>query len=190
MKIFLLITCCCISILLILILSRSEEVTYKSDCIFCDIAQKSQKSHIVWETSSHLAFLSIYPNMHGVTVVIPKQHRSSYVFDLEDKELKDLVVAAKQVAKILDMKLEGVGRTAMVFEGFGVDHVHAKLYPLPGTSKFSKQWQQIKSNNNTYFTQYSGYICSNDSHRAKENELECLAKTLREEATKIESKKQ
>ncbi|MEK9173928.1 MAG: HIT family protein, partial [Patescibacteria group bacterium] len=41
-------------------------------CIFCKIVAKEVPSHVVWEDESHVAFLSIFPNTEGVTVVIPK----------------------------------------------------------------------------------------------------------------------
>jgi len=149
-------------------------------CIFCEIAAKNIKSHIIWENDTHLAFLSIFPNMKGVTVVIPKRHFSSYALNLPNEELSNLVLAAKHVAvNILDKKLEGVGRTGLVLEGFGVDHVHAKLFPLPNTVSYVKNWQPVQSNVNYYFTQYPGYICTNDGQRARDEELAELAEILR-----------
>ena len=62
-------------------------------------------------------------------MVITKEHYPSYAFDLPENVLIELVKAAKQTAKLLDAKLENVGRTGMIFEGFGVEHIHAKLFP-------------------------------------------------------------
>ncbi len=156
--------------------TKGEIMTYKSDCIFCQIVKKESKSRVIWETPKHLAFLSIYPNMRGVTIVISKNHRPSYAFDLEDRELAELIIAAKKVAKLLDKKLEGVGRTALVLEGFGVDHVHAKLYPLPNTAHLVSHWKPVRSNHKVYFDNYPGYVCSNDYLRASDEELDELAK--------------
>jgi len=144
----------------------------ESSCIFCQIVKKEVKSWTIWESETHLAFLSIYPNMKGVTVVIPKKHRSSYAFDLDDKELFDLIISAKVVSKILDGKLEGVGQTALVLEGFGVNHVHAKLYPLPKTSHLADKWEAVESNHKVYFDSYPGYVSSNDYFKADDKDLE------------------
>ena len=89
------------------------------------------------------------------------------------------MLATKSVAKLLDSKLENVGRTGMVFEGFGVDHVHAKLFPMHGTADM-KKWQPIESKVNKYFDKYEGYISSHDHNRADDSELALLAKKLRE----------
>ena len=148
-------------------------------CIFCDIVAGKSPCHKVWEDEYHLAFLSIFPNTEGVTVVIPKAHHSSYAFDLPDSVLSNLMLATKSVAKLLDSKLENVGRTGMVFEGFGVDHVHAKLFPMHGTADMNT-WQPIESKVNKYFDKYEGYISSHDHNRADDSELALLAKKLRE----------
>lgn len=125
-----------------------------SDCIFCQIANKEiESSHVVWEDEKYIAFLSIFPNTEGTTVVIPKEHYPSYVFDLPDEVLSELLLATKKVAKLLDLKLEDVGRTALVFEGFGVDHVHAKLYPMHGTGNM-EEWKPLNSNVDKYFHTY------------------------------------
>lgn len=149
-----------------------------SDCIFCNIVQGRAPSYVIWEDENHLAFLSIFPNTEGVTVVIPKSHYSSYVFDLPDNVLVELIFAAKKVAKILDEKLDDVGRTAMVFEGFGVDHIHAKLFPMHGT-KDMDNWKPIKSSVDKYFEKYEGYISSHDYKREDNEKLAQLAKKFR-----------
>jgi histidine triad (HIT) family protein len=146
-------------------------------CVFCEIVSGDAKSHKIWEDENHLAFLSIYPNTAGVTVVIPKKHYSSYAFDLPQETLIALTLAARNVAKLLDEKLNDVGRTAMVFEGFGVDHVHAKLFPMHGTK--IGIWKPLKSDKSDFFTQYPGYISSHDAKRAEDQELATLALELK-----------
>jgi diadenosine tetraphosphate (Ap4A) HIT family hydrolase len=118
-----------------------------------------------------MSFLSSHPNTEGFSVVIPKQHYSSYAFDLPDAVLAELVLAAKKVAILLDERLNDVGRTGLIFEGFGVDHVHAKLFPMHGTKL--DQWKPIKSSVDKYFDAYEGYI---SSHEGKKAEFEKLAK--------------
>ena len=148
-------------------------------CIFCKIVAKETPSYTVWENDLHIAFLSIFPNTEGVTVVIPKEHYTSYAFDLPDEALSALMLATKKVAKLLDQKLADVERTAMVFEGFGIDHVHAKLFPMHGTANMA-EWKPIESKIETYFTKYPGYISSHDANQASDTDLDLLAKRLRD----------
>lgn len=152
-----------------------------TDCIFCKIVSGEAPSYKIWESDTHLAFLSIFPNTEGVTVVIPKQHYPSYAFDLPDDVLTALILATKQVAKLLDAKLDDVGRTAMVFEGFGVDHVHAKLFPMHGTKNTGGAggWEPIESKMEKYFERYEGYISSHDYARADDEKLAQLAEKIK-----------
>jgi diadenosine tetraphosphate (Ap4A) HIT family hydrolase len=86
------------------------------------------------------------------------------------------MIATKKVAKFLDEKLDDVGRTAMVFEGFGVDHVHAKLFPMHGTKM--KDWKPVKSDMNKYFEKYEGYISSHDYKREEDEKLKNTAEKI------------
>lgn len=146
-------------------------------CLFCHIAQGNAPAHTIWEDEKHVAFLSVYPNTEGVTVVAPKKHHSSYVFDMPAADLQDFIVATQTVARLLDAKLEDVGRTGLVFEGFAIDHAHAKLFPLHGT--VMDEWHPIESEIEKYFDTYEGYISSHDGKRAKDAVLAELAARLR-----------
>ena len=150
------------------------------ECIFCQIVRGEVPSHKIWEDKKHLAFLSSHPNTEGFSVVITKKHYPSYIFDLPENVLVGLILAAKQVAKLLDAKLEDVGRTGMIFEGFGVDHIHAKLFPMHGTKM--AEWTPVKSNVDKYFDKYEGYISSHDHKRADDAQLANLAKKIREQS--------
>lgn len=149
-----------------------------SNCIFCSIVKASLPAHQIWSDEKHLAFLSIFPNTQGFTVVIPKEHYSSYAFEQNDEVLKELIIATKKTAQILDNYFDDVSRTGMFFEGFGVDHLHSKLFPMHGTGNL-EQWKPIESKNNvSYFKKYPGYLSSNDSLQADNNELAELAKAI------------
>jgi len=157
---------------------KTEKNIKMNECIFCKIVSGESPSHKIWEDEHHLAFLSIFPNTDGFSVVITKKHYPSYAFDLPDKVLTNLVIAVKKVAKLLDSNLDSVGRTGMIFEGFGVDHIHAKLFPMHGT-KNMEEWKPLKSNMDKFFEKYEGYISSHDYKRADDKKLEALAKKIR-----------
>ena len=147
------------------------------DCIFCKIVKGDASSYKIWEDEDFLAFLSIFQNTEGVTVVIPKEHHTSYLFDLSEDVMIGLVKAAKRVAQQIDARFEDVGRTGMVAEGFGVDHVHLKLFPLHGTA--TENWKPIKSDINTYFEKYPGYISSHDADMSDPESLRKITEKLR-----------
>lgn len=147
-------------------------------CIFCDIVAGRAPAHRIWEDESHLAFLSIFPNTEGFSVVIPKAHHGSYAFEQEDAVLRELIVATKQVARRLDRTLEGVARCGMFFEGYGVDHLHAKLFPMHGTGD-DAAFKPVESRVDKYFDVYEGYLSSHDYRRADDTELAALAARIR-----------
>ncbi|NCN06502.1 MAG: HIT family protein [Candidatus Pacebacteria bacterium] len=148
-------------------------------CVFCQISTGDIPIHQVWEDQQHLGFLSIFPNTEGFTVVIPKQHLGSDPFAQTDDDLQALILATKKVANILTNFFSDVSRCGMFFEGFGVDHLHSKLYPMHGTGDL-KSWKPIESGPiDTYFEMYPGYLSSHDSHRAPDEKLAKLATSIR-----------
>jgi len=148
-------------------------------CIFCKIVKKEAPAEVIWEDEKHIAFLAIFPNTPGFTVVATKEHKPSYAFDNDDETLNGIVDATKKVAKILDKAFEDVGRTGMFFEGFGVDHLHSKLFPMHGTADM-EEWKAIDSDvKNIYFDVYPGYLSSNNGPRADTDELRKIADKIR-----------
>ena len=99
--------------------------------IFDQIVSGEMKSWKVWEDDEFLAFLTTFPNTPGFTVVIPKENPGDYVFSLDDELYGRFMRAVKTVANILEKAFD-TPRVALVFEGTGVAHVHAKLIPLHG----------------------------------------------------------
>jgi diadenosine tetraphosphate (Ap4A) HIT family hydrolase len=148
-----------------------------NDCIFCGIVSGSIPSHRVWEDEKHLAFLSIFPNTEGFTVVIPKQHHDSYVATVPNDVADDLFRAARAVARKIDAAFPDVGRTGFMFEGFGVNHLHVKLFPMHGTKDDS--WRKHKSTEKRFFTVYEGFMSSHDSDRADDSVLALIAERIR-----------
>lgn len=68
----------------------------------------------------------------------------------------------------------------MIFEGFGVDHLHAKLFPMHGPRQAERARRM--SGIDTCFDRYEGSISSHDSARADDATLAALARRLRDEA--------
>ena len=156
-----------------------------NNCVFCKIVTGEVHAYTFWEDENHLAFLSIFPNTEGFSVVATKKHLPSYAFENSDEALSALIIATKKAAKVIDSTFEDVGRTGMFFEGFGVDHLHSKLFPMHGTSSM-EEWQRIESGKKKdYFEKYPGYLISNDSERADDQKLAKLAEKLKEKAKEL-----
>jgi len=149
------------------------------NCVFCDIVAGKAPAHIIWEDDKHMAFLSIFPNTPGFTIVVTKDHKPSYAFANDDQTLTSLSLATKKVALLLDKAFDDVDRCGMFFEGFGVDHLHSKLFPMHGTGNMT-DWKAIEKDiPSKFFEKYPGYLSSHGSKRADDAELEKIAEKIR-----------
>lgn len=126
----------------------------KEDCIFCKISGGEIPSYKIWENDKFFAILDIFPNTKGMTLIIPKEHYDSYAFMMPDDIYSEFMLAAKEVGRMLDEKLN-VQRTALVMEGMGVNHAHIKLYPLHG---LDKEFAVMAPEGNVFFEKYEGYL--------------------------------
>jgi histidine triad (HIT) family protein len=160
---------------------KYKAFTEDGKCIFCAIIKGDiQTPGIFWEDENFLAFLSLFPNTSGATVLITKSHFDSNVLELSDDELCHFIKAAKTVSNILKKYFNDVGRIGLVMEGMGINHAHIKLFPMHGTEFLNNgKWKQINSNKLDFFDKYEGYLMSNDSVEANHEELACLALKLR-----------
>lgn len=151
-------------------------------CVFCKIVEGSAPAFKIWEDEDHMAFLTIYPNTPGQAVVITKRHYPSYFADVDGKVLAGLIVAAKKVANLLDKAFWDVGRTALVFEGWGVNHLHVKLYPMHGTSeKALNGGERLHLDRHIFFDTYPGYVSTENKHtRMSDEELKKIQEKILE----------
>jgi histidine triad (HIT) family protein len=147
----------------------------KNDCIFCKILKGELPSRIFWEDDYHIALLTPFPNTPGFSVIVTKDHLSSYVADLSTEQYNRLFIAAKIVCKLLDEKL-GTKRTGIIAEGMGINHAHIKLMPMHGIP--DGDWVKFESNIKLYTEQYLGYLSSHDGPQASEEELDRVLNRL------------
>ena len=99
------------------------------NCVFCKISKGEIPCFKLWESDKYLAILDINPITEGMTLVIPKEHKDSRIFKNENSDICEIMSASKEVAKILENKLN-IERVGLIFEGMEVDHLHAKLIPI------------------------------------------------------------
>ncbi len=140
----------------------------KNDCLFCKIVTGEIPSWNVFESEQYLAFLTPFPNTPGFTVVISKEHLPSAIFSLDEVEYTKLLLAAREVAHLLEHGLH-CKRVAMIAEGMAIDHAHIKLIPLHGIP--DGEWQPMLSHAPSFSEEYQGYLTSNDGPRMSDEEL-------------------
>uniref|UniRef100_UPI00405625C3 HIT family protein n=1 Tax=Alistipes sp. TaxID=1872444 RepID=UPI00405625C3 len=96
--------------------------------IFSRIVAGEIPCYKVAENDRFFAFLDIAPLAKGHTLVIPKRE-VDYFYDLEDDELAEMIVFAKQIAKKIQATTQ-CKKVATVVLGLEVPHAHIHLVPM------------------------------------------------------------
>ena len=96
--------------------------------IFSKIAAGEIPSYKCVENDKFYAFLDINPVAKGHTLVIPRRE-VDYIFDMDDEELAEFQLFAKQVAVALK-KAFPCKKVAQVVLGLEVPHAHIHLIPM------------------------------------------------------------
>ncbi len=107
--------------------------------LFSKIINREIPGYIVAEDDNHIAFLDIYPLTLGHALVVPKKE-VDYIFDMDSKELADLMVFAQKVAKAMK-KVVPCSRIGVSVIGLEVPHTHIHLVPINtvGDINFTKE---------------------------------------------------
>lgn len=107
--------------------------------IFSRIINGEIPCYKIAENDRFFAFLDINPLMEGHTLVVPK-HETDYIFNIEDDELGQMMVFAKQVAKKIEKAIP-CKRIALAVIGLEVPHAHIHLVPITkeGDLDFKKE---------------------------------------------------
>ncbi|HTK39653.1 MAG TPA: HIT family protein [Patescibacteria group bacterium] len=147
--------------------------------IFDDIVEGKLKSWTIWEDDEFMAFLTPYPNTPGFTVVIPKQNPGDYIFSLNDELYVNFLLATKKVAHLLEKAFD-TPRVALVFEGTGVAHVHAKLIPLHG--ELAGQ-TDVWSTEKIFNEEYRGWLTTEEGPQMSDERLDEIQEKIRSVAS-------
>ena len=107
--------------------------------IFSRIIQGEIPCYKLAENDKFFAFLDINPLSKGHTLVVPK-HETDYIFNLDDEELGEMMVFAKQVARKIEKAIP-CKRIAVAVIGLEVPHAHIHLVPITceGDLDFKKE---------------------------------------------------
>jgi histidine triad (HIT) family protein len=82
----------------------------------------------IQENEKFLAFLDVFPLVHGHILVIPKTE-TDYIFDIADNELAEMILFAKKVAKAQKAAIP-CKRIGIAVIGLEVPHAHIHLVPM------------------------------------------------------------
>lgn len=96
--------------------------------IFSRIVAGEIPCYQIAENEKFFAFFDINPLAPGHTLVIPKKE-TDYIFDIEDEDLAEMIVFAKDVA-IAIKKAFPCLKVGMAVLGLEVPHAHIHLVPM------------------------------------------------------------
>jgi histidine triad (HIT) family protein len=140
----------------------------KDDCLFCKIVRGHLPSSKFYETDEFIVILDLFPNTKGASLVIPKNHVTSDVFNAETDIVHKGIDVARKAAQMLTKALKP-SRVCLITEGVLVDHLHLKLYPIYGVDESTDTGV---SDDPVYFDKFPGYLTTKAGPMASAEELD------------------
>lgn len=112
----------------------TERQKYDPDNIFAKIVRGDMACVKVYEDDAILAFMDIFPQSEGHTLVIPKKAKATMLFDIDIDDLQTLIAGVQRVAKAVDKALKPDGMRIIQFNGNEagqtVFHIHFHIIPI------------------------------------------------------------
>ena len=96
--------------------------------IFTKIINGEIPTYKIAENDKFLAFLDVFPLVHGHVLVVPKKE-TDYIFDIDDTDLAEMIIFAKKVAKAIKLAVP-CKRIGVSVIGLEVPHAHIHLVPM------------------------------------------------------------
>ena len=113
--------------------------------IFSKIVAGEIPCHKIAENNDFLAFLDVFPLVHGHVLIIPKTE-TDYIFDINDDDLARMIVFSKIVAKAIKSAVP-CKRIGIAVIGLEVRHAHIHLVPLNSVNDINFTQVKLKPSN-------------------------------------------
>lgn len=111
----------------------SLDGTYDDGNIFAKILRGEMPAARVFEDEHVFAFMDVFPQSKGHTLVIPKHSSARNLLDEEPAVLRELILGVQRVARAVRAALKPDGLTVMQFNGSvsgqTVFHLHFHIIP-------------------------------------------------------------
>ncbi len=112
----------------------SLDGAYNPDNIFAKILRGEIPSARVYEDHAVLAFMDVFPQSRGHTLVVLKEHPARNLLDVEPQPLQHLILGVQRVAKAVRAALRPDGLVIKQFNGAPagqtVFHLHFHIIPV------------------------------------------------------------
>jgi histidine triad (HIT) family protein len=110
--------------------------------IFSRILSGEIPCYKITENDKFFAFLDVFPLVNGHVLVVPKLE-TDYIFDIEDQELSEMIVFAKNVSRAIKKSIP-CKRIGVAVIGLEVPHAHIHLVPLNSVSDINFEKPKLK----------------------------------------------
>lgn len=133
--------------------------------LFAKIIRGELEQWRIWESESHVAFLTPFGSAPGKTVLVPRKHSSSDILSLPDEDLAALAAAICDVTQMIVHSEFKADRVGLIFEGMEINWAHAKLTPIYGDGPRTVPEQPFKEIYDGAVSSQSGPLASQDNLR-------------------------
>lgn len=147
----------------------------KAGNLFARIVRGEEAQWRVWESSTHVAFLTPFGNCPGKTVVVPRAHLDSDVLGLPAGDLEGMMGAVWEVMRVLEASGLRPERVGLILEGMEIDWAHAKLVPVCFGSG-----GEVDGGRQGFVEAYGGSVSTLPGPEGRMEELEEMVGRLRE----------
>jgi histidine triad (HIT) family protein len=113
--------------------AMSLDGTYDADNIFAKILRGEMAAARVFEDDHVFAFMDVFPQAKGHTLVIPKHSRARNLLDEEPEVLANLILGVQRVTRAVRAALDPDGIVVTQFNGAPagqtIYHLHFHIIP-------------------------------------------------------------
>ncbi|WXL24742.1 HIT family protein [Ectopseudomonas mendocina] len=106
---------------------------YDNQNIFAKIIRGEAPCYKVYEDEDVLAFLDLFPQSYGHTLVIPKRAAARNILEIDPENLGKVTAAVQKLARVIAEELEPAGVQIAQFNGAPagqtVFHLHVHIIP-------------------------------------------------------------
>lgn len=107
--------------------------TYDPQNVFAQIIRGEAPCYKLYEDEDVLAFLDIFPQSYGHTLVIPKRSAARNILDIDPDALAKVMAVVQRLARVLVDELDPAGVQVAQFNGAPagqtVFHIHMHIVP-------------------------------------------------------------
>jgi len=111
------------------------------DCIFCNIINKKQEAHVIYEDKSHIAIMDKYPIQQGHSLVMPKAHHEK-ILDMSNEEVGTLFSRVPIIARGILASTGADGFNIGQNNGRSANQIipHVHIHIIPRYQKLGSLW--------------------------------------------------